>query len=108
MARDGRFAEVEGLFAAPLRAVVSAEALRAGWAALTGSKGPVRAVGEPAAEPAGAGLVRVRVPVTFEHGGLTVVMSVDGAGLVQGLKIEPAAAGVEAARLRRPFQVHRV
>ena len=93
MARDGRFAEIEALFAAPLRAVVSADALRAGWAALTGSKGPVRAIGEPAAEPAGTGLVRVRVPVTCEHGGLTVIMSVDGAGLLHGLLIEPAAAG---------------
>ena len=93
MIRDGRFAEAEELFAAPLRAVVSADALRAGWLALTGSKGPVRAVGEPAAEPFGAGLVRVRVPVTCEHGGLTVLMSVDGAGLLQGLLIEPAAAG---------------
>jgi uncharacterized protein len=93
MARDGRFADVEDLFAAPLRAVVSADALRAGWAALTGSKGPVRAIGEPTAEPAGAGLVRVRVPVTCEHGGLTVIMSVDGAGRLQGLLIEPAIAG---------------
>ena len=93
MARDGRFAEVEELFAAPLRAVVSADALRAGWAALTGGKGPVRAIGQPVAEPAGAGLVRVRVPVTCDRGGLTVIMSVDGAGLLQGLLIEPAAAG---------------
>jgi uncharacterized protein len=93
MVRDGRFAEVEDLFAPPLRAVVSADALRAGWAALTSSKGPVRAVGEPTAERTGAALVRVRVPVTCEHGGLTVIMSVDGAGLLQGLQIEPAAAG---------------
>ncbi len=92
MARDGRFDEAEGLFAPALRAVVSAEALRAGWAALAGGKGPVRGIGAAAAEPAGAGLVRVRVPVAFEHGGLTVVMSVDEAGLLQGLKIEPAAA----------------
>ena len=93
MIRDGRFAEAEELFAVPLRAVVSADALRAGWLALTGSRGPVRTVGEPAAEPSGAGLVRVRVPVTCEHGGLTVLMSVDGAGLLQGLVIEPVAAG---------------
>ena len=93
MARDGRFAEVEDLFAAPLRAVVSADALRAGWLALTGSNGPVRAVGDAGRRAGRAGLVRVRVPVTCEHGGLTVIMSVDGAGLLQGLLIEPAAAG---------------
>jgi uncharacterized protein len=92
MARDGRFDEAQGLFSPALRAVVSAETLRAGWASLAGGKGPVRGLGAPTAEPAGAGLVRVRVPVTFEHGSLTVVMSVDDAGLLQGLKIEPAAA----------------
>ncbi len=91
MARNGRFEEVESLFAPPLRAVVSAETLRAGWAALAGGKGPVRGIGAPAAEPTEAGLVRVRVPVMCEHGDLTVVMSVDGAGLLQGLKIEPVA-----------------
>ena len=95
MIRDGRFEEVEDLFAAPLRAVVPADMLRAGWLALTGSKGPVRTVGDPAAEPFGAALVRVRVPVTCERGGLTVIMSVNGAGLLQGLLIEPAAGSWE-------------
>ncbi|MFI7635019.1 alpha/beta hydrolase family protein [Nonomuraea sp. NPDC049400] len=90
MARDGRFTEIEGLFAAPLRAQVSAEALRAAWAAETGGKGPVSAVGEPVSEPIQAGLVRVSVPVTCEHGGLTVVMAVDDAGLLNGLRFAPA------------------
>ncbi len=93
MIRDGRFAEAEDLFAPALRAAAPAGTLRAGWTALTGGKGPVRAIGDPAAEPFGAGLVRVRVPVTCERGGLTVLMSVDGAGLLHGLLIEPAAAG---------------
>ncbi|MEV1169171.1 alpha/beta hydrolase [Nonomuraea sp. NPDC049784] len=91
MARDGRFTEIEGLFAAPLRALVSAETLRAAWAAETGVKGPVSAVGEPVSEPIQEGLVRVSVPVTCERGGLTVVMSVDDAGLLNGLRLAPAS-----------------
>ncbi|WP_433435057.1 serine aminopeptidase domain-containing protein [Nonomuraea sp. CA-141351] len=91
MARDGRFTEIEDLFAAPLRAVVSAETLRAAWAAETGVKGPVSAVGEPVSEPIQEGLVRVSVPVTCERGGLTVVMSVDDAGLLNGLRLAPAS-----------------
>ena len=91
MARDGRFEEAEGLFAPALRAVVSAEALRAGWRSWPAQGAAARAR-RPGRRAGRAGLVRVRVPVTFEHGGLTVVMSVDDAGLLQGLRIEPAAA----------------
>lgn len=92
LARNGRFAEIEELFAPPLRAVVSAETLRIGWETEIGKLGPVSAVGEAASEPAKAGLVRVSVPVTCERGALTVVMSVDDAGMLQGLRIAPAAA----------------
>jgi dienelactone hydrolase len=92
MAHDGRFAEIEDLFAPPLRAAVSAETLRVAWDAEMGRHGPLSAVGEPVSEPARAGLVRVSVPVTCEHGGLTMVMSVDGAGLLQGLRIGPPAS----------------
>lgn len=92
MARDGRFAEVEALFAPPLRAVVSAETLRVHWAAEISRLGAVTTVGQPTREPGQAGLVRVSVPVTCEHGGLTVVMSVDDAGMLHGLRLAPPAA----------------
>ncbi|MGW4644715.1 alpha/beta hydrolase family protein [Sphaerisporangium sp. NPDC004334] len=134
MARDGRFTEIEALFAPRLRAVVSARTLRTAWAAEIASIGPVSAIGTPATEPmpdgadglagdaaggppegsdagpagtsggsgagpactsgggAGrAGLTRVSVPVSGRHGGLTVVMSVDGAGALNGLRLAPAA-----------------
>jgi uncharacterized protein len=45
------------------------------------------------AESAGAGLVRVTVPVSCERGGLTLVMSVDEIGRLHGLRIGPAAGG---------------
>ncbi|MBP2704272.1 alpha/beta hydrolase [Microbispora sp. RL4-1S] len=90
LTRHGRFAEVEERFAAPLRAVVSAQTLRVDWESLIARAGAVSALGAPVSEPVRAGLVRVSVPVTCERGGVTVVMSVDDAGLLQGLRLAPA------------------
>lgn len=91
MARNGHFAEIESLFAPPLRAVVSAETVRIGWVTEISKNGPVTAIGVPVIEQAPNGLVRMQVPVTCEHGALTVVMSIDGAGMLQGLRIASAA-----------------
>jgi hypothetical protein len=93
LARDGRFDEVEDRYAAPLRAAVAPGTLRAAWAGEVGQRGGVLAVGEPAPEPAAAGLVRVSVPVSCERGALTLVMSVDQAGRLHGLRLGPAAGG---------------
>ncbi|MER6814687.1 hypothetical protein ABT299_35895 [Spirillospora sp. NPDC000708] len=90
--RDGRFAEVEALFAAPLRAVAPTGAVGAAWAAEIARHGAVTSVGDPAAEPLGTDLTRVSVPVACERGALTVVMSVDGAGLLNGLRLAPGGA----------------
>ncbi len=84
--RDERFAELAELFAAPLRAAVSADTVRIAWTAELTKHGPVSAIGQPT--PAGQ---RVRVPVTCERGGLTVIMSIDDAGLLTGLRLESAA-----------------
>lgn len=90
LARDGRFAQITDQFAPALRAVVSAESLRAAWLTELARTGPVSRIGKPVTEP-NAGLVRVSVPVTCERGGLTVVMSVDDTGRLQGLRLAPAA-----------------
>src|SRR5262249_49989853 len=92
MAREGRFLEIEALFAPRLRAIVSAETLRVHWATEISRLGGITAVGQPTSEPGKAGLVRVTVPVTGEHGGLAVVMSVDDAGMLHGLRLAPPAA----------------
>ncbi|MFC3452310.1 alpha/beta fold hydrolase [Amycolatopsis speibonae] len=92
MLREGHFDEVETYFAPPLRAVVRADALRAAWTAETAKRGPVTGLGDPVAEPAAAGLVRVGVPVHCERGDLTVLMSVDEEGLLQGLQLTPPAS----------------
>jgi dienelactone hydrolase len=87
LARNGRFAEIERYFAPSLRAVVSAETVKIGWENEIGKNGPVSAIRAPVCEPAKAGLVRVSVPITCERGTLTVAMSVDDAGMLQGLRI---------------------
>nr|WP_040446305.1 alpha/beta fold hydrolase [Ktedonobacter racemifer] len=91
MARDGRFADIEELFAPPLRAAVSAETVRVAWLAEIGKSGPVSTIGEPLLDQMGEGLVRVSIPVTCEHGELTMVMSVDSKGLLNGFRLAPPA-----------------
>jgi dienelactone hydrolase len=90
-AREHQFAEIAALFAPPLRALVSADVVRAAWTAELDRIGAVTSIGRPVGEPMDGGLVRVSVPVTCERGGLTLIMSVDGAGSLNGLRLAPAA-----------------
>lgn len=87
--RAESFAETVELFAPPLRAAVSAEALRLAWTAQVAGQGGVREVGEPVSVPGEVGPVRLRIPVTCANGGFTVVMSVGGDGLLHGLRFAP-------------------
>jgi uncharacterized protein len=94
MLRDERFSDIEELFAPQLRAAVSAETIRTAWTAEVAKTGPVAAAGTPVSEPFGDGLVRVSTPVTGERGGLTVVVSVDGTGRLNGFRLGPADSAV--------------
>ncbi|WP_405623632.1 hypothetical protein [Streptomyces sp. NBC_00076] len=96
-ARDGRFREITALFAPPLRAALTAEALQAVWLAETAGSGPVTDLGEPSSEPLPPDLIRVSVPVVCERGQFTAVMSVDNAGLLNGLRLAPPACEPWAA-----------
>lgn len=91
MARAERFTGIEELFAPPLRAAVSAETIQTAWTVEAAKIGPVTTVGQPVSEPAVNGLVRVSTPVTGENGGLTVVVSVDGDGRLNGFRLAPPA-----------------
>ncbi|HEY2237706.1 MAG TPA: alpha/beta fold hydrolase [Streptosporangiaceae bacterium] len=91
-ARAGDFERVTERFAPSLRALVPAEALRGAWAAQTRPLGAVVSVGTPVSEPATPGVVRVRVPVTAEHGAFTLIAQVADGGWLAGLEIAPAAA----------------
>ena len=92
LAQAGRFEEIRELFAPALREMVSAGGLQAAWAAEVGQRGPVTSVGAPVSEPAGPGTVAVRIPVTFEHGELAVVMGVTEDGWLTGIQLLPASA----------------
>jgi len=87
---EGRFAELEELFAPRLGTVVSADTVRSGWATALAGTGPVTAIGQPATRPGPEdGLVLIVVPVTCERGGLAVRLAVDTAGLLHGLRLAP-------------------
>src|SRR5205814_956333 len=91
-----------GRAAPPLRARGPAEAVRAAWAAEIAQRGPVAAVGEPVSEPAGPGGVVVKIPVSFERGEVTVVISLAGGGWLTGIRLAPASAAEPAAPWQPP------
>jgi dienelactone hydrolase len=86
MAQAGQFDDIREMFAAPLRAMVTAEALEAVWKAEVDRLGPITSVGAPLSEPAPGGVV-VKVPVTCERGGLTLVVSVTSEGQLTSLQL---------------------
>jgi dienelactone hydrolase len=93
LARAGQFAQIRDMFAPPLQALVPPEALRAAWAAELGRRGPVTAVGAPVAEPAGPGGIAVKIPVTFQHGTMTVAIGVAGEqNWLTGVQLLPGSA----------------
>jgi dienelactone hydrolase len=101
LARQGRFAEIRDLYAPTLRPMVTAETLQAAWSTEIDRQGPVSAVGVPVSEPDEAGVAVVRIPVTCEHGALTVIVSVhDGSGLLTGIQL----ASAEAATPVQPWE----
>ncbi|HEX8007040.1 MAG TPA: DUF3887 domain-containing protein, partial [Trebonia sp.] len=102
MTRDGRFDEVEALFAPRLRAAVSAGTLGVAWTAEQAKLGPVSGIGTPVTKPGEPGLVLVIVPVTFERGELSVHMAIDSGGMLHGLRIASAVGGWEPPSYAAP------
>ena len=86
-ARDHQFAEIAALFKPVLRAQVSPAILQAAWVAETDRIGQVTQIGEPTSEPMDPELLRVSVPIQGERGGLTLVISVDQDGHLNGLRL---------------------
>ncbi|WP_051725550.1 MULTISPECIES: S9 family peptidase [Streptacidiphilus] len=97
-----RFVETVELFAPPLRAAVSADALRLAWAAEVAGQGGVGAIGEPTSEPGEADLVRVRIPMACANGGFTLVTSVGADGLLHGLRIAHGEDGADSPAWQSP------
>lgn len=92
--RAGRFDEIREMFPPNLRALVTADAVRAAWDAEVSRNGEVTSVGPPVVE-AGA----VKIPVTFARGAATVVVGVSEDWLT-GLQVAPA----EAAQPLQPWE----
>ena len=88
-----RFAQIRDLFAPSLRSMVSADAIEVAWVAALETNGSVTEIGTPVREPAGSGTVVVKIPVRFERGAATVVLTVlDDEGWLTGLRLAPASA----------------
>ncbi len=103
LAQAGDFTAIREMFAEALRPLVSAEALRAAWSAEVERLGPLTATGAAVAEQAVGGARVVRIPLTFERGALTLVLSlIEDSGLT-GLQLAPDAA--EAAAWQTPASV---
>jgi hypothetical protein len=92
--RAGRFDEIREMFPPNLRALVTAEAVRAAWDAEVSRNGEVTEFGAPVPE---AGTVKI--PVTFARGAATVVLGVSE-GWLTGLQVAPA----EAAQPVQPWE----
>jgi dienelactone hydrolase len=92
LARAGRFAEIQEMFAPQLQALVSADALRAGWTSQVDPIGAITHVGAAAAETAGPRAVVVRVSLVGEQGTVILVVSVTAEGWLTGLQLAPASA----------------
>jgi hypothetical protein len=92
LAQAGRFAEINDLFAPKLRPMVPPQAIEAAWTDELGKHGPITGTGECVTEPAGQGVVLVRIPVRTEDGGFTLLATVAGDTVLVGLRIAAAAA----------------
>lgn len=94
MLRDGRFDDLERLFAPELADAVSADTVRTGWNSEIAKIGEIRSAGTAVVTSIGDGLTRAIVPVRGENGGLEVRLSVGADGLMHGLRItQPADSG---------------
>ncbi|MFF2550793.1 serine aminopeptidase domain-containing protein [Nocardia sp. NPDC058058] len=102
LARAEHFTAIEELFAPRLRAVVSGGTVRVGWNTEIARIGAVERIGEPETESIDAELVRVSVPVDCERGGLTLIVSVDGAGQLHGIRLAPPAGAWTPPDYARP------
>ena len=101
-ARAGQFAQIREMFAPQLRPMITAEAIQAAWSAELGRLGQVASIGASVSEPAQGGVVVVKVPVTCEHGELTVVVSVTEASQLTGIQLAPASAAEPIAPWEPP------
>lgn len=102
LAQGGRFDEVRDLFVAQLQDFVVPEALETAWNGELATQGPIVSVGAPVSEPAPGDAAVVRVPVSCERGGFTLIAPVSPDGQLGGLQIAPLSAAAPIAPWEPP------
>lgn len=104
LAQAGHFTDLRELFMPSLHDMVTVEVLQASWEAVIAQQGPVTEVRAPLSESAGAGSV-VRIPVSCDHGGFTLIASTNEAGQLGGLQFAPPSAAQPMAAWTPPDYV---
>ena len=106
LARSDRFEALHERFAAPLRALVTADSLRVAWTAALERSGPVTAVGSAILDEA-PGVTTVKVPLQCERGALTLLVAVTRSGDLAGIQLAPADAIAPASPWEPPAYADR-
>ena len=89
LAQSGDFAAIRDMFIEDLRPMIAADVLRGAWSTEVDRWGPLTEVGTPATDAPIGGVRAVRVPLTFERGARTLVLSVVDGGELTGLQLLP-------------------
>jgi dienelactone hydrolase len=101
LADEEDFDAIRELFLPQVQGMVSADGLRAVWTDEVAKLGSMTGAVAPHVEPARAGVLVVRVPVAFERGARTLVVTVAG-GRLGGLQLASAAAAAPVAPWEPP------
>jgi dienelactone hydrolase len=98
----GDFGPLRDMFAPSLRPMVSPDTLRAVWSTEMQRRGALTDVGTPVAERVQPDGALVTIPVTFERGAATVLVSVTDAGWVAGIQFGPPGTAEPAQPWQPP------
>jgi uncharacterized protein len=102
MAQARRFTEIRDLFAPEPQTLVVPDALKTGWEAELGRQRPITSIGAPLTEPTRTGIVMVKVPISCERGGFTLVATLNEEGQLAGMQLAPPSAAEPIAPWEPP------
>lgn len=98
----GQFQQVHERLAPPLRSLMPAGAIESAWSAEVGKHGKLTCAGDPVSEPVAPGAAEVKIPLAFEHGDLTLIITITDAGWLAGIQLAPASAAAPTAPWEPP------
>src|ERR1700683_884784 len=102
LVKAGEFQQVSDRLAPPLRPLMPAGAIEAACAAEVSARGQLISAGSPVSEPGPPGAAEVKIPLTFEHGDLTLIATVTDSGWLAGMQLAPASAAAPTAPWEPP------